>query len=162
MIAVPPLSGCPLAKPAKTNWRWPSAGKNLTIGTTVGIIMDHWVVSPCCINPPAPMAHHRNDTNTPIRTTNSYHHPLKPPRPSGVTVVGRTTATATHTHNLAGPLCPSGSQHHWHLAVYQARHRDCVDMPDAGLHPHREAKHKQHTHTARVIVLCALLRPTCP
>ena len=25
-----------------------------------------------------------------------------------------------HTHNLAKPLCPSGSQHHWHLAVYQA------------------------------------------
>ena len=26
-----------------------------------------------------------------------------------------------------------------------ARHRDGVDMPDAGLHPHREAMHKQHT-----------------
>ena len=25
-----------------------------------------------------------------------------------------------HTHSLAGPLCPSRSQHHWHLAVYQA------------------------------------------
>ena len=27
----------------------------------------------------------------------------------------------------------------------RARHRDGVDMPDAGLHPHREAMHKQHT-----------------
>ena len=27
----------------------------------------------------------------------------------------------------------------------RTRHRDGVDMPDAGLHPHREAMHKQHT-----------------
>ena len=29
----------------------------------------------------------------------------------------------------------------------RARHRDGVDMPDAGLHPHREAMHKQHTQS---------------
>ena len=44
----------------------------------------------------------------------------EPSRPSGVTNVGPTTAIATHTHNLAEPLCPNGSQHHWQLAVYQA------------------------------------------
>ena len=27
------------------------------------------------------------------------------------------------------------------------RHRDGVDMPDAGLHPHREAMHKQNTQS---------------
>ena len=33
-------------------------------------------------------------------------------------------------------------------AVYQGpRHRDGVDMPDAGLHPHRESMHKQHTQS---------------
>ena len=29
----------------------------------------------------------------------------------------------------------------------EARHRDGVGMPDTGLHPHREAMDKQHTHT---------------
>ena len=32
MIAAPPLSGCPLAKPATQNLRWPSEGKGITIG----------------------------------------------------------------------------------------------------------------------------------
>ena len=67
-----------------------------------------------------------------------------------------------HTHNLAQPLCPSGSQHHWHLAVYQAptsrlcghaRRRSTSTPP---------AMDKQHTNTAKAIALCALQRPTCP
>ena len=68
-----------------------------------------------------------------------------PPRSSGVTIVGPTTVIATHTHTLAEPLCPRRSRHHWHLLCPRARHRDGVDMPDAGLHPHREAMHKRHT-----------------
>ena len=67
-----------------------------------------------------------------------------PPRSSGVTIVGPTTAIATHTQprrtivpkTVATPLTP---------AVHQRQHRDGVDMPDAGLHPHRDAMHKQHT-----------------
>ena len=51
----------------------------------------------------------------------------------------------THTHNLAEPLFPRRSRHHWPLQCTRARHRDGVDMPDAGLHPHREPMHKQHT-----------------
>ena len=34
------------------------------------------------------------------------------------------------------------------------RHRDCVDMPDAGLHPHREARHTQHTHSQGHRAVC--------
>ena len=37
-----------------------------------------------------------------------------------------------------------------------------MGLPDAGLHPHREAMHKQHTHTTKAVVLSALRRPTCP
>ena len=33
-------------------------------------------------------------------------------------------------------------------------HRDCVGMPDAGLHPHREARHKQHTHSQGHRAVC--------
>ena len=44
----------------------------------------------------------------------------------------------------------------------EARHRDGVGMPDAGLHPHRDAMDKQHTHTAKAIAMCALQRSTCP
>ena len=79
MIAAPPLSGCPLAKPATQNLRWPSDGKGATIGTTVGIIMDQWGVLPCCINPPVAKVCHRNDANTPIITTRSYPHPRTSP-----------------------------------------------------------------------------------
>ena len=45
MIAVPPLSGCPLAKPATQHLRWPSDGKGITIGATVGIVMCQWGVA---------------------------------------------------------------------------------------------------------------------
>ena len=92
---------CPLAKPATQILRWPSEGKCTPIGWAVGVIMNHWGVSSCCINPPVAMAHHRNDANTPRTTPKSNPLPPKPPRPSGVTIVGRTTATATLTtsHN---------------------------------------------------------------
>ena len=45
MIAASPLSGCPLAKPATQNLRWPSEGKGTTIGATVGIVMCQWGVA---------------------------------------------------------------------------------------------------------------------
>ena len=41
------------------------------------------------------------------------------------------------------------------------RHRDGVDMPDAGLHPHREAMHKQHTEPGPSCCV-PFRRPTCP
>ena len=153
MIAASPLSGCPLAKPATQILRWPSEGKGTTIGWAVGVLMNHWGVSSCCINPPVAMAHHRNDANTPRSTTESHPHPPKPPRPSGVTIVGPTTAIATHTT----------SQNHWAQAgrdtigiwlCTRPRHRDGVDMPDAGLHPHREAMHKQHTEPGPSCCVC--------
>ena len=36
----------------------------------------------------------------------------------------------------------------------EARHRDGVDMPDTGLHPHREAMYKQHTHSQSNRAVC--------
>ena len=61
-----------------------------------------------------------------------------------VTNVGWTTAI--DTHNLAGTSVPKMVVPPLAPTVYQdTRHRDGVDMPDAGLHPHREAMHKQHT-----------------
>ena len=148
MIAAPPPSRVPLTKPAKQNWRWSRAGKGTTIGTTVGIIMDHWGVSPCCTNPPVAKAHHSNDANAPRGTNESYPRPQPSPI-LGVTIVGPTTAIGTHTYTqhrrtnvpetVATTLTP---------AVHQGpRHRDGVDMPDAGLHPHREAMHKPHTQS---------------
>ena len=152
-----------MSKQQRINWRWPSEGKGITIGWAVGVIMNHWGVSSCCINPPVAKAHHRNDANTPRSTTKSHPHPPKTPRPSGVTIVGPTTAIATHTHprrtivpkRVATPLT-SGS----------------VPGPDIATvwtcptpvytHTARRGTSNTHTHTARVIVLCALLRPTCP
>ena len=112
-MAAPPLSGCPLAKPATQNWRWPSEGKGTTIGWAVGIIMNHWGVSPCCTNPPVARADHRNDTNTQRNATDSHPpppHPTNPRKSSGVTMVGPTTAIATHTSSQSRCV-PFGDQH---------------------------------------------------
>ena len=115
--------------------------------------MNHWGVSSCCINPPVAKAHHRNDANPPRSTTKSNPHPPKPPRPSGVTIVGRTTATATHT--TSQDHCAQAGRNTIGIWLCtRPRHRDCVDMPDAGLHPHREAKHKQHTHSQGHRAVC--------
>ena len=104
MIAASPLSGCPLAKPATLNVRWPSEGKGITIGASVGIVMCQWGVALMYRTPgpkgPSPQRH-----KYPQGATESYPHPPNPPRPPGVTNVGPTTAIATH--NLAGPLCPT-------------------------------------------------------
>ena len=66
-------------------------------------------------------------------------------RPSGVTIVGRTTATATlttsHNHCAQAGRNTIGT---W--LCTRPRHRDCVDMPDAGLHPHRQLW-TNNTHT---------------
>ena len=66
--------------------------------------------------PSVTKAHHRKDANTRRSTTKSNPHPPKPPRPSGETIVGPTTAIATHTHTqprrtivpkrVATPLAP--------------------------------------------------------
>ena len=126
--------------------RWPSEGKNTTIGLTGGVIMIHWGVSPCCTNPPVAKAHHRNDTHTPRSTTEPHPHPQPSPILWG-NHCGSDDRDC-HTQSLAQPLCPRRSRHHWHLLCTRARHRDGVDMPDAGLHPHREAMNKQHTHSS--------------
>ena len=66
------------------------------------------------------------------------------PRPSGVIIVGLTTATATlttsHNHCAQAGRNTIGT---W--LCTKPRHRDCVDMPDTDRHPHREAMDKQHT-----------------
>ena len=81
-----------------------------------------------------------------LTTTKSNPHPPKPPRPSGVTIVGPTTAIATHTTSQEN--CAQAGRNTIGAWLWtRPRHRDCVDIPDAGLHPHRDAKHKQHTHT---------------
>ena len=157
MVAASPLSGCPLVKPATQNRRWPSEGKGNTIGSTVGIIMNHWGASPCCADPPVSKAHHRIDTNTPRNATESYPHPPHPPRSSGVTVVGPTTAIATHTHthtqprktivlkDAAKPLAPAGHQDPTSRRCGHARRQPTPT-------PRGDAQTK---HRAKAIVLCA-------
>ena len=48
-------------------------------------------------------------------------------------------------HRLTEPLCQEGLDTIGIWLCTRARHRDGVDIPDADLHPHREAMHKQHT-----------------
>ena len=121
--------------------------------------MNHWGVSPCCTGPPVAEAHHRIVANTPRSATASYPHPPNPPRSSGVTIVGPTTAIATH--NLARPLYQEG--------------RDTIDIccasgPDIAtvwtcptpVYTHTARRCTNNTHRARAIVPCALRRPTCP
>ena len=56
----------------------------------------------------------------------------------------------THTHTLAKPLCPSGSQHHWHLAVYQAQtSRLCGHARRRSTSTPRGQAQTTHTHTHR-------------
>ena len=56
--------------------------------------------------------------------------------------------THTHTHNLAEPLCPSGSQHHWHLAVYQApTSRLCGHARRPSTSTPRSQVQTTHTHS---------------
>ena len=70
-----------------------------------------------------------------------------------VTIVGPTTAIATH--RTSQNHCAKAGRNTigiWLCA--RPRHRDCVDMPDAGLHPHHEATHKQHTHSQGRRAVC--------
>ena len=53
-----------------------------------------------------------------------------------------------HTHTTSQNHCAQAGRNTigaW--LCTRPRHRDCVHMPDAGLHPHREAKQQQHTHS---------------
>ena len=141
MIAASPLSGCPLVKPATQNRRWPSEGKSNTIGSTVGVIMNHWGVSPCYTNPPVAKADHRNDTNTQRNATESYPHPPNPPRPPGVANVGPTTAIATHTqpHRTIVPRTVATSLMHQDPTSRRCGHARRRSTPTP------RAMHKQHT-----------------
>ena len=81
--------------------------------------MGQWGVSPCCTDTPVAKVHHRYDTNT-----QKEHHRIvaSSSQPSPI-LWGNHCGSDNrdcHTHNLAEPLGPSGSRHHWHLAVYQA------------------------------------------
>ena len=61
----------------------------------------------------------------------------------------------THTHNLAGTIVPQeGRTTIDTCCVPGPRHRDGVGMPDTGLHPHREAMHKQHTEPRPSCCVC--------
>ena len=110
------IRGPPLLNQQRKIWRWPTDGKGTTTGATVRFIMNQWGVSPCCITicrkGPSPPRH--KCTTIYKRLVPSFPNP---PLPYRVTIVGPTTAIATH--NLAEPLCPRRSRHHWHLAVYQ-------------------------------------------
>ena len=121
--------------------------------------MDHWGESPCCTNPPVAKADHHNDTNTPSSTTEPHPHPPNPPRSSGVTNVGPTTAIAEHS--LAEPLCPTRVATQLTSAVRQTpTSRRCGHARRRSTPtPRGDA---QTTHRAKAIVLCALRRPTCP
>ena len=158
MVAASSLSGCPLAKPATQISRWYNYGKGRTIGATVGIVMCQWGVAMVYWTSghkgPSPQRH--KPTKECQRVVHSFSQPS---RPSRVTNVGPTTTI--DTHNLAGTIVPKGGRTTIDTCcVPRARHRDGVDMPDAGLHPQRRAMHKQHR--AMAILLCALRRPTCP
>ena len=106
--------------------------------------MNHWGVSPYYTNPPVAKADHRNDTNTHRNATESYPHPPNPPRQSGVTNVGPTTAIATHTQHrrtivpktVATSLTPAMHQDPTSRRCGHARHRPT---------PTPRAMHKQHT-----------------
>ena len=153
MIAAPPLSGCPLAKPATQILRWPSEGKCTTIGWAVGVIMNHWGVSPCCTESPVAPTHHRNDTNAPWNANESYHHP-EPPRFSGVSIVGPKTAIATHTQHritivpkkVATPLTHAVHQGPASRRYGHARRRPTPTPP---------AMYKQHTHSQSNRAVCS-------
>ena len=81
----------------------------------------------------------------------SYPHPPKPPRPSGVTNVGSTTAI--DTHNLAGTIIPKMVAPPLTPAVYQGpTSRRCGHARRRSTPtPRGDA---QTTHTTRAIVLC--------
>ena len=60
-----------------------------------------------------------------------------------------------HTHNLAEPLCPSGSRHHWHLAVYQApTSRLCGHARRRSTSTPRGQAQTTHTHSQGHRAVC--------
>ena len=108
--------------------------------------MGHRGVSPCCINPPITKVVHRNDPNAPSNTTESYPHPQASP-----IIWGNHCGSDDrdcHTHNLAGQLCPRGSQHHWHLTVHQgSTSRRCGHARHRPTPTPRGDGQATHTHT---------------
>ena len=121
--------------------------------------MNHWGVSSCCTNPPVAMAHHRNDAGTPRNTTKSYPHPPEPPRPAGVTIVARRPRlphTTSHNH------CAQSGRNNIDIWLCTRPDIATVWTCPTPVYIHTAKPGTNNTHTARVIVLCALLRPTCP
>ena len=159
MIAASPLSGCPLAKPATQHLRWPSEGKGTTIGRQSGSSCVNGV-SPWCTEPPVTKAHHRNDTNPPRNVKGSYPLPPNPPRPSGVTNVGPTTAI--DTHNLAGTIVPKRVAPPLTPAVYQVPDTATVWTCPTPVDTHTARRFTNNTQSQGHRAVCALRRPTCP
>ena len=60
----------------------------------------------------------------------------------------------THTHNLAAHCAQAGRNTIGAWLCTKPRHRDCVGIPDAGVHQHRDARHKQHTHSQGNRAVC--------
>ena len=104
-----------------------------------------WVNGVCrhVVPPSVAKAHHRHDTNAPPYTNESYPHSPTLPDPLGNHCGPDDRDCHTQPRRtfvpmkVATPLAPG--------CVPGPRHHDGVGMPDAGLHPQREAMHKQHT-----------------
>ena len=138
--------------------RWSSEGKRPTIGSEVGIRMNHWGVSPCCTNPPVAHADHRNDTHTPRNATESHPHP----QPSPIIWGNQCGPDDRDCHTqlrrtivpkkIAAPLAPAVHQGQTSRRYGHARRRPTPA-------PRCDA---QTTRRASAIVLYVLRRPTCP
>ena len=99
-------------------------------------------VPPCCTTPVA-SANHQTDTNASRGTTESHPHHTNPPRSSGVTIVGPTTAIATHTHTQPRrTIVPK--------RVATQLTSACVPGPDIATAWACPTPVYTHTHTARL------------
>ena len=93
------IEGVPLPNQQRKFCDGPVRVKAPRLGRQSGSLCENGV-SPWCTQPPVTKPHHRNDINPPRNVKGTYPHPPNPPRPSGVTDVGSTTAIGTH--NIAG------------------------------------------------------------
>ena len=128
--------------------------KALRFGWAVGVIMIHWGVSPCCSNPPVakvtpPQRRKYIKKYDQIAPSSSHASP---------TLWGNHCGSDNrdcHTHTTSRNHCAKAGRNT--IGIWpctRLRHRDCVDMPDAGLHPHSEAMHKQHTEPGPSCYVC--------
>ena len=115
--------------------------------------MNQWSVSPGCATPghksPSPQRH--KYTTECHRTTPSSNQPSQVPWGNHCGSDNRDC----HTHTTSQNHCSQAGRNTigaW--LCTRPRHRDCVHMPDTGLHPHRESKHKQHTRSQGHRAVC--------